>query len=319
MMNHWQGMLAPKGLSYDESGLTPTEGTFWIEPLEEGYGVTIGNSLRRVLLSSLVGAAIYRIRVEGIEHEFTAVPGVKEDATELILNLKGVVVHYEGDEVQILRLQKSDAGPVVAGDIEAPEGVEIVNKDHYLCYLDHGSLNIELQVNVGRGYVSSKKNYEEDLPIGIIPIDSLYSPVLKVKYDIEKLPSEPEREPEKLNLHVTTNGTISPLDAVIAASKVLQDHYALLIGDKELSVMTPTEEDTGEENKGDDQLDMKIEELELTVRALNCLTQAGIQTVGDLTDKTEDEVMKTPHLGKKSLAEIKEKLENLGLSLKEGE
>lgn len=317
MMNVWQGMQAPQGLSYDESALTPTHGVFWAEPLEKGYGVTIGNSLRRVLLSSLMGAAITRIRIAGIQHEFSSVPGVAEDATDLILNLKGVVVKYQGEGPATIRLKKSEPGPVLGGDIDGDGIVEIVNKDHYICVLDADStLFIEMEVETGRGFVAGRNNYREDYPIGWIPIDSIYSPVLKVRYEVENTRVNNDTEFEKLILDVTTNGTISPLDAVTASSKILMDHYGIFVGNREVPG-TPAAAPAKSELKVDKKLmETRVEELELPARALNCLIQADIQTVGDLISKTEDEIMKTPHLGKKSLSDIKERLESMGLALR---
>ncbi len=296
-----------------------SEAKFVIEPLERGYGQTLGNSLRRLLLSALPGAAAIGIRIEGVDHEFTTIPGVREDVTEIILNLKGVAFKAnstERDFTKVLTLAKSDAGVVTAGDISADAEVEVQNPDHYICTLSAGAkLNMEITIGRGRGYVSADNNKISKAPIGYIPIDAFFAPVVKVNYTVENTRVEQSIDFDKLTLDVTTNGTFTARQVVSLAAKILEDHTKLFVDLDDTikgikTIVTPEGSGSGKI------LEKNIEELEFTVRSYNCLKRAGIHTVQDLIAKTEDDMLKVRNLGQKSLDEIKKKLEDLGLSLR---
>ncbi|MBP2071995.1 DNA-directed RNA polymerase subunit alpha [Thermoanaerobacterium butyriciformans] len=296
-----------------------TYAKFVIEPLERGYGITLGNSLRRMLLSSLPGAAAKTIKIDGVLHEFSTVPGVKEDVTEIILNLKELAVKLYTDEPKIVRIEAEGKGEVTAGDIISDGDVEIMNPDLHIATLsDNGKLNIEIELVKGKGYVPSDKNKEPNQPIGIIPVDSIFTPVKKVSYNVENTRVGQVTDYDKLTMEVWTNGTISPKEAISLAAKILIDHFNLFTSfaenynDMEVLVEKP-------EKKTDKPLDMTIEELDLSVRSYNCLKRAGINTVQDLVQKTEEEMMKVRNLGKKSLVEVEQKLKALGLSLQKSE
>ncbi|WKV10402.1 DNA-directed RNA polymerase subunit alpha [Thermoanaerobacterium sp. CMT5567-10] len=296
-----------------------TYAKFVIEPLERGYGITLGNSLRRMLLSSLPGAAAKTIKIDGVLHEFSTVPGVKEDVTEIILNLKELAVKLYTDEPKIVRIEAEGKGEVTAGDIISDGDVEIVNPDLHIATLsDNGKLNMEIELVKGKGYVPSDKNKEPNQPIGIIPVDSIFTPVKKVSYNVENTRVGQVTDYDKLTMEVWTNGTISPKEAISLAAKILIDHFNLFTSfaenynDMEVLVEKP-------EKKTDKPLDMTIEELDLSVRSYNCLKRAGINTVQDLVQKTEEEMMKVRNLGKKSLVEVEQKLKALGLSLQKSE
>jgi len=296
-------------------------GKFVIEPLERGFGTTIGNALRRVLLSSLPGGAIFSIKVDGVFHEFTSIPGVKEDVTSIILNLKNLIITIEDDEVHTLRIAKKGYGEVKASDIICPEGVEILNQDLYICTIEEGhSLEMELQAKNGRGYVSADQNkrlYQgPNQALGIIYTDSIYTPIEKVSYNVEPTRVGQDASYDKVELEIWTNGSITPQESVALGSKILIDHLELLTNVHEVvndmeSVMKDVQGEVV--NKG---LVMMIEDLDLSVRSYNCLKRAGIQTVEELTQKTEDEMMRVRNLGKKSLKEVKDKIYDLGLSFK---
>ncbi len=298
---------------------TGSEATFVIEPLERGYGQTLGNSLRRLLLSSLPGAAAIGIRIEGVDHEFSTIPGVREDVTEIILNLKGVafkVSSQDRDFRKVLTLVKNDAGVVTAGDIESDAEIEVQNPDHYICTLSAGAkLNMEITIGKGRGYVSADNNKISKAPIGYIPIDALFAPVVKVNFAVESTRVEQSIDFDKLTLDVTTNGTFTARQVVSLAAKILEDHTKLFVDLDDTikgikTIVTPEGSGSGKI------LEKNIEELEFTVRSYNCLKRAGIHTVQDLIAKTEDDMLKVRNLGQKSLDEIKKKLEDLGLSLR---
>ena len=296
-------------------------GKFVFEPLERGFGTTIGNALRRVLLSSLPGAAVFSIKVEGVYHEFTAIPGVVEDVTAIILNIKTLIMDIQDDEVYTLRISKQGPGAVTGADIICPEGVEILSLDTHICTLEEGgSLEMELQARVGRGYVSADTNkslYQSpNHPLGIIYTDAIYTPIEKVSYSVEPTRVGQDAKYDKVILEVWTDGSISPAESVALGSKILMDHLSLLtnvheaVNDME-SVMKEAQGEVV--NKG---LVMMIEDLDLSVRSYNCLKRAGIQTVEELIQKTEDEMMRVRNLGKKSLKEVKDKIYDLGLSFK---
>ncbi|WP_294561946.1 DNA-directed RNA polymerase subunit alpha [uncultured Traorella sp.] len=296
-------------------------GKFVIEPLERGFGQTIGNALRRVLISSLPGAAVFSIKVDGIYHEFTSIPGVKEDVTAIILSIKTLIMEIADDEVYTLRISKKGPGVVTAGDIICPEGVKVLNKDLVICHLEEdGVLEMELQAHNGRGYVNAELNKQmyqtQNQPLGTIYTDSIYTPIERVSYSVEPTRVGQNAKFDKIIFEVWTNGSITPQESIALGAKILIDHLELLtnvheaVNDYE-SVM---KEDKGDPvNKG---LVMMIEDLDLSVRSYNCLKRAGIQTVEELTQKTEDEMMRVRNLGKKSLKEVKEKIYDLGLTFK---
>ena len=296
-------------------------GKFVFEPLDRGFGTTIGNALRRVLLSSLPGAAVFAIKMDGVYHEFTAIPGVVEDVTAIILNIKKLILKIADDEVYTLRISKRGPGEVRGSDIICPEGVEILSKDHYICTLEEdGVLEMELQARVGRGYVSADTNKQlyqtQNQPLGTIYTDAIYTPVEQVSYLSEPTRVGQNAKYDKVTLEITTDGSITPAESVAWAAKSLIDHLQLLTKvDEQVSEMDSVmKEAQGEvQNKG---LVMMIEDLDLSVRSYNCLKRAGIQTVEELTQKTEDEMMRVRNLGKKSLKEVKDKIYELGLSFK---
>ncbi|MDI3309829.1 MAG: DNA-directed RNA polymerase subunit alpha [Thermoanaerobacterium sp.] len=296
-----------------------TYAKFVIEPLERGYGITLGNSLRRMLLSSLPGAAAKTIKIDGVLHEFSTVPGVKEDVTEIILNLKELAVKLYTDEPKIVRIEAEGKGEVTAGDIISDGDVEIMNPDLHIATLsENGKLNMEIELVKGKGYVPSDKNKEPNQPIGIIPVDSIFTPVKKVSYNVENTRVGQVTDYDKLTMEVWTNGTISPKEAISLAAKILIDHFNLFtsFADNYNDMEVLVEKS---EKKTDKPLDMTIEELDLSVRSYNCLKRAGINTVQDLVQKTEEEMMKVRNLGKKSLVEVEQKLKALGLSLQKSE
>lgn len=296
-------------------------GKFVFEPLERGFGTTIGNALRRVLLSSLPGGAVFSIKVDGVYHEFTAIPGIVEDVTTIILNIKTLVMEIQDDEIYTLRISKQGPGEVTGADIICPEGVEILSKDLHICTLEEGGmLEMELQARIGRGYVNADTNKQlyqtPNQPLGVIYTDSIYTPIEKVAYNVEPTRVGQNANYDKVILEVWTDGSISPAESLALASKILIDHLELLTSvDEAVNDMDSVmKEAQGEvQNKG---LVMMIEDLDLSVRSYNCLKRAGIQTVEELTQKTEDEMMRVRNLGKKSLKEVKDKIYDLGLSFK---
>ena len=294
-----------------------TYGKIIVEPLERGYGVTLGNSLRRILLSSLPGYAITSVKIDGVLHEFSTIPGVKEDVTEIILNLKNVILKIHGDGPKTVYIDASGEGEVVAGDIKCDSEVEIINTDYHICTLDKdASINMELTVNKGRGYVSAEQNKKLMQPvIGVIAIDSIYTPILKANYTIDDMRVGQDIGFDKLTLEVWTNGTISAIDAVSLGAKFLNEHLALFSDLSGEAYDTEIMVDRDTDNKGK-VLEMTIEELDLSVRSFNCLKRAGINTVEDLINKTEDDMMKVRNLGKKSLDEVINKLHSFGLDLR---
>lgn len=296
-----------------------TYGKFVIEPLERGYGTTLGNSLRRVLLSSLPGAAVTSVKIEGVLHEFSTIPGVREDTTDIILNLKGLAIKMYTDEPQVVRIEAQGERVVRASDIIAGAEIEIINSDHYIATLEaDGRLFMEMNVEKGRGYVPAEKNKKGDQVIGIIPVDSLFSPVHKVNYTVENTRVGQVTDYDRLVLEVWTNGTVKPDEAISIAAKILIDYLKLFVGltEKGEEGEVPPEEPVDEKRKI---LEMPIEDLELSVRSYNCLKRAGINTVEDLIQRTEEDMIKVRNLGKKSLEEVDQKLAELGLSLRKAE
>lgn len=298
-------------------------GRFVVEPLERGYGITLGNSLRRIMLSSLPGAAVSQVKIEGVLHEFTSIPGVKEDVTEIIMNLKSLAIRNtsQSNEPKTAYIEYDGDGVVTAADIQVDSDIEIINKDQVIATLSGGKdakLYMEITITKGRGYVSADKNKKEDLPIGVIAVDSIYTPVERVNLTVENTRVGQITDYDKLTLDVYTNGTLAPDEAVSLAAKVLSEHLCLFIdlseNAKTAEVMVEKEDDEKEKV-----LEMSIDELELSVRSYNCLKRAGINTVEELTNKTSEDMMKVRNLGRKSLEEVLAKLKELGLQLNVGD
>ena len=290
-------------------------GKFVIEPLERGYGITLGNSLRRILLSSLPGVAVTSIKIDGVLHEFSTIPGVVEDVTEIILNIKGLSLNLLSEGQKIVYIEADAEGPVTAADIKADADVEILNPDLHIATLNgEHRLYVELTISKGRGYVAADKNKQPGQPIGLIPVDSIYTPVNKVNYTVENTRVGQVTDYDKLTLEVWTNGSIKPDEAISLGAKILNEHLNLFIDlsdhAKHAEIMVEKEE-----TKKEKVLEMTIEELDLSVRSYNCLKRAGINTVEDLTNRTEEDMMKVRNLGRKSLEEVLQKLEALGLLL----
>src|SRR5579883_618689 len=311
----WRGFQKPKRLAVDSETLTEKYGKFSAQPFERGFGTTIGNALRRTLLSSIEGAAVTAIRIEGVLHEFQSIAGVVEDATDIILNLKQVPFKLNGDGPKALYLRADSPGVITSGSIEADGDVEILDKSIYIATVSEGGrLDMEMRLKRGRGYISADKNFDADLGLGFIPVDSVHSPVRRVNYVVEAARLGQITDYDKLTLDVWTNGSISPQDAVGFASKLLKDHMTIFINFEE-----PAETESGAPEKlsvmRNENLDRSVEELELSVRSYNCLKNANIQTIRQLVEKTEADMLKTKNFGRKSLNEIKEILGLMGLSL----
>lgn len=297
-------------------------GRFVVEPLERGYGTTLGNSLRRIMLSSLPGAAVSHVKIDGVVHEFSSIPGVKEDVTEIIMNIKSLAIKNTSDtsEPKVAYIEFEGEGVVTGADIQADPDIEILNPDQVIATLsgEDSKLYMELAITKGRGYVSSDKNKKEDLAIGVIPVDSIYTPVERVNLTVQNTRVGQITDFDKLTLDVYTNGTLAPDEAVSLAAKVLSEHLNLFIdlseNAKTAEVMVEKENDEKEKV-----LEMNIDELELSVRSYNCLKRAGINTVEELTNRTAEDMMKVRNLGRKSLEEVLAKLKELGLSLNQGE
>jgi DNA-directed RNA polymerase subunit alpha len=302
-----------------ESTEDNTYGKFVVEPLERGYGITLGNALRRILLSSLPGVAVTSIKIDGVLHEFSTVPGVIEDVTEIILNVKNISMKLFSDGPKIVYIDADGEGPVTAGDIKADSDVEILNPDLHICTLNgEHRFYMEMVLNKNRGYIPAEKNKQPGQPIGIIPVDSIYTPVRKVNYTVENTRVGQITDYDKLTLEVWTNGSIKPDEAISLGAKIMSEHLNLFIDlsdhAKHTEIMVEKEETMKEKV-----LEMTIEELDLSVRSYNCLKRAGINTVEDLTNKTEEDMMKVRNLGRKSLEEVLQKLNALGLSLAQSE
>src|SRR5208337_442599 len=310
----WKGFQKPKRLATDTETLTDKYGHFWAQPFERGFGTTIGNALRRVLLSSIEGAAVTAVKIEGVLHEFQSIPGVVEDATDIILNMKQIPFKLAGDGPKAIYLRAEQPGVVTSSMIEADGDVEILDKDVYIATVSEGGkLDMEMRLKRGRGYVSADKNFDEDLGIGFIPIDSVHSPVRKCNYVVEAARLGQITDYDRLTLEVWTNGSVRPADAIGLGAKLLKDHMNIFINFEE-----EHEPEIAEERKPEirnENLNRSVEELELSVRSYNCLKNANIQTIGELVQKTEAEMLKTKNFGRKSLNEIKEILAQMGLSL----
>ncbi len=312
----WKGFQRPKRLEFERETLTDRFGRFSAQPFERGFGTTIGNAVRRVLLSSIEGAAVVAVKIEGIQHEFSPIPGVVEDATDIILNVKQVPLRMHVDHPKNLLLTSDKVGEVKARDIQTDPDVEILEPDAHIATIGEGGrLQMELRVRQSRGYVSADKNFDDDLGVGWIPIDSVHSPVKKVNYLVEAARLGQTTDYEKVTLDVWTNGSITPRDAVSLASKLIQDHLKIFISmddpiEQAQEFLVEQPKLTSNEN-----LEKSVEELELSVRSYNCLKNADIKTITELVQKTEAEMLKTKNFGRKSLNEIKEILANMGLSL----
>jgi len=310
---NWRDLIRPRALELEER--TEIYGKFVCEPLERGFATTLGNSLRRILLSSLQGAAISALKIEGALHEFTTLPDVVEDVTDIILNLKEVLVRTHDAKPKVVRIDKEGEGKVTAKDIAMVDGVEVLNPDHHIATLSRGGkLHMELHVGMGRGYVPAERNKSPNMPIGTIPIDSLYSPVKKVNYTITNARVGQQTDYDKLTLEVWTNGAVRPDDAVAFAAKILKEQLSIFINFEEQPepVEAPVNE---EQEKLNENLWRTVDELELSVRSANCLQNANIKYIGELVQKSEAEMLKTKNFGRKSLKEIKEILAEMGLSL----
>ena len=308
----------PSKLTKVEDGATPTYGKFIAEPFEAGYGHTVGNSLRRVLLSSIEGAAISSIKIDGVNHEFQSIDGVVEDVTEIVLNLKKVLIVSHKRETISLSVKATKAGAITAGDIQADANIQVVNPDQVICTLDtKRTFEAEIEIKTGRGYCPGEQNKKEEQPIGVIPIDSLFSPVRLVKYAVEATRVGQITDYDKLILEIWTDGRITPDDALKQAASILNHHLDVFdrVSEESYEFESQQSEVSEEQNKLRKLLNMSVNEIELSVRAANCLNNANITTVGELAMKTEQEMLKYRNFGKKSLNEIKEKLEALGLSL----
>src|SRR5262252_3695806 len=311
----FKGFQKPKRLVANTETLNERYGMFTAQPFERGFGSTIGTGLRRVLLSSIEGAAITAVRIDGVAHEFSPIPGVVEDATDIILNLKQIPFKMIGEGIRTVRLRSNGAGEVVSGHIETDPDIEVLDRNMHIATVgEGGKLNIEMRLKSGRGYVSADRNNDEDLPVGYIPIDSVHSPVRKVNFNVEAARLGQMTDYDKLTIEVWTNGAISPADAVGQAAKLLKDHMTIFINFEELleTAEEPAERGAGQVNEV---LNRSVEELELSVRSYNCLKNANIATIGDLVQKTEAEMLRTKNFGRKSLNEIKEILAQMGLSL----
>ncbi len=314
IQKNWQELIKPTKLDINPGHDPERTATVVAEPLERGFGLTLGNALRRVLLSSLQGAAVNSVQIDGVLHEFSSIAGVREDVTDVVLNIKEIALrmHVEGPKRLILR--KEGPGVVTAGDIEETADIEVLNPDHVLCTLDDGAeIRMEFTVSMGKGYVPSDRNRPEDAPIGLMPVDSLYSPVRKVSYKVENTREGQILDYDKLTLSVETDGSIKPDDAVAFAARILQDQLQVFVNFEE-----PTREvveDKGPELEFNAALLKKVDELELSVRSANCLKNDNIVYIGDLIQKTEAEMLRTPNFGRKSLNEIKEVLAQMGLHL----
>ncbi len=311
----WRGFQKPKRLAVDTDTLTEKYGKFSAQPFERGFGTTIGNALRRTLLSSIEGAAVTAVKIEGVLHEFQSITGVVEDATDIILNLKQIPFKLSGEGPKALYLRAETPGVVTSGMIEADGDVDILDKDVYIATVSEGGkLDMEMRLKRGRGYISADKNFDSDLGLGFIPVDSVHSPVRKVNYTVDAARLGQITDYDKLTLEVWTNGTVLPADAIGLSAKLLKDHMSIFINFEE-ELETEGHADEGRMLLRNENLNRSVEELELSVRSYNCLKNANIQTIGELVQKTEAEMLKTKNFGRKSLNEIKEILAQMGLSL----
>ncbi len=312
----WKGFQRPKRLEFERETLTERFGRFYAQPFERGFGTTVGNAMRRVLLSSIEGAAVTAVKIEGVLHEFSPIQGVVEDATDIILNLKQIPIKLHSERPRTLTLRATKPGEVRARDIEADADVEILEPDaHVATVSEGGKLEMELRIKRGRGYVAADKNFDEDLGIGWIPIDSVHSPVKRVNYVVDAARIGQTTDYDKLTIEVWTNGAVTPRDAVSLSAKLIRDHFTIFVGLDEAGDQPLDAAGAEPASAANEHLDRSVEELELSVRSYNCLKNANIRTIRELVQKTEGDMLKTKNFGRKSLNEIKDILTNMGLSL----
>jgi DNA-directed RNA polymerase subunit alpha len=315
MYRNWRELISPKKLELDPKTSSRFFGKFACEPLERGFGITIGNALRRIMLSSLQGAAVTSVKIDAVLHEFSTIPGVREDVTDIILNLKEVRLKLHGEEPRTIEVDKAGAGAVTAGDFNCPPEVEILNPEQHIATLSKdGRLCMEMQVKSGKGYVPAERNVEEDAAIGVIPMDAIFSPIRRVNYVVSQARVGQITDYDKLTMEIWTDGSVMPEDALAFAAKILKEQMTIFINFDEEPEVEPKEEEE-EEPKLNDNLFRSVDELELSVRSANCLKNANIRLIGELVQKTEAEMLKTKNFGRKSLNEIKEILTEMGLSL----
>jgi DNA-directed RNA polymerase subunit alpha len=314
IQRNWQSLIKPEKLEVEAGSDPHRVATVTAEPLERGFGMTLGNAIRRILLSSLQGAAVTAVQIDGVLHEFSSVAGVREDVTDIVLNIKQLALRMHGDGPKRMTLTATGPGEVRAGQIQAGHDIDIMNPDLVICTLDDGAkLGMELTVQIGRGYVPASANRPEDAPIGLIPVDAIYSPVRRVSYKVEPTRVGQVTDYDKLVLTVETNGAVGPEDAVALAARILQDQLKLFVNFDEPQQVRPEEQQ--DDLPFNRNLLRKVDELELSVRSANCLKNDNIVYIGDLVQKTEQEMLRTPNFGRKSLNEIKEVLTNMGLAL----
>ncbi|WP_138469807.1 DNA-directed RNA polymerase subunit alpha [Poseidonocella sp. HB161398] len=314
IQKNWQELIKPMQLDVKPGNDPTRQATLVAEPLERGFGLTLGNALRRVLMSSLQGAAITTVQIDNVLHEFSSVAGVREDVTDIVLNLKGVAIKMDVEGPKRITIQARGPGAVTAGEISESAGIEVLNRDHIICHLDDGAdLYMEMTVDIGKGYVAADKNRPEDAPIGLIPIDAIFSPVKKVSYDVQPTREGQVLDYDKLTMKIETDGSVTPEDAVAFAARILQDQLQIFVNFDEPEAARSESEDDGLEFNP--LLLKKVDELELSVRSANCLKNDNIVYIGDLIQKTEAEMLRTPNFGRKSLNEIKEVLSGMGLHL----
>jgi DNA-directed RNA polymerase subunit alpha len=315
MERNWRELIKPRRLERDESSSSRFYGKFSCEPLERGFGITLGNALRRVLLSSVQGAAITSVKIDGVLHEFSSIPGVREDVTDLVLNLKEIRLKLHGEESKTIYAEKDGDGGLTAGDLVCPPEVEILNPEIHIASLaKDGKLRMEMQVKLGKGYVPAERNREEGAPIGVIPMDATFSPIRKVNYVVTQARVGQITDYDKLTLEIWTDGSVKPEDALGYAAKILKEQVAIFINFEE-ATEPKREQEIQEETPLNENLFRTVDELELSVRSANCLKNANIRYIGELVQKTETEMLKTKNFGRKSLNEIKEILTEMGLSL----
>ena len=316
MFKNWRELIKPKRLQVDAETLTANYGKFTAEPFERGFGTTMGNALRRVLLSSLQGAAITSVRIKGVLHEFSTVPGVTQDVTDIILNLKGVLIRLHGHEPRNIRIVKKGAGAIKAGDIVTDSNVEILNPDHFIATCGkEADIEIDMVVTMGKGYSPAERNRDEKAPVGTIPIDALFSPIKKVNFNVSNARVGQVTDYDKLVLEIHTDGSVKPDDALAYAAKIVKEQVQLFINFDEALEPEDTGEVEGTQQPINENLYRRVDELELSVRSANCLKNANIRLIGELVQKSEAEMLKTQNFGRKSLNEIKDILSEMGLTL----
>ena len=312
----WKGFQRPKRLEFDAETLTERFGRFYAQPFERGFGTTIGNALRRVLLSAIEGAAVTAVKIDKVQHEFSPIPGVVEDATDIILNLKEIPIKLHSDQTKTLYLRADKAGEVTASDLESDGDVEILDPDlHIATIADGGSLHMEMRVKQGRGYMAADKNFDEDLGLGWIPVDAVHSPVRKVNYVVDAARLGQTTDYDKLTVDVWTDGTVSARDAISLGAKLVREHLSIFINLDDPVEAQPEQDADVVPSEANEHLDKSVEELELSVRSYNCLKNANIRTIRELVQKSEPEMLRTKNFGRKSLNEIKEILQSMGLGL----